>query len=476
MHQPEKRVLIIGLDGLRPDQFDPSLMPTCARLMQGGVYFENFYAAYPPHTRVNMATLTTGVRPGRHGVVSNLMYVPGAGDNGLVDTSNDRHLLSFRAQAGEPFVLVPTLGDRLHQAGKRLAGAASSSAGALLLWNINHPYRMINPASHYGEADLSQLLEKLGPVPEEPNRSKLNRAHWATQALIDVLLEDPTNQVLVLWLSEPDSSQHFYGLGSPEAKESLRVVDNCISNLMAAIDRTGLTERFDILLISDHGHSTVQAHQSLRDYLDRAQTELQVSFKPLVAGDFIYAENDTTPTHSDMHFLVSWLKAQTWCDLIFIHDNYAGLDDTLPLHLAIGTPVHERAPLVAVSPKWSHEMNSFGVPGTVRALTSYPMLKSTHGAAAPYDMRAFCVAYGPSFNAGTHVDSVHGTVDIAPTVAHLLNLNASGFDGRPLFEGMKPGGTAPLPDMARVMVTDHKTAGSPIKVAQVGSAMYFLGT
>lgn len=472
--QPEKRVLIIGLDGLRPDQFDPEIMPTCAKLRCDGTLFENFYAAYPSHTRVNMTTLTTGVHPGRHGVVSNLMYVPGAGDNGLVDTSNDQHLLSFKASVGEPFVLSPTLGDRLYSAGKRLAGAASSSAGASLLWNINHPYRLINPASHYGEADLSQVLEKLGPVPEEKNRSKTNRARWATQALIDVLLDDSNNQALVLWLSEPDSSQHFYGLGSPEAKEALRVVDTCVADVLAAIDDRGMAEQIDILLISDHGHSTVQAHQSLRDYLDRARSDLNLSFDPLVVGDYLYAPVDTVPTQQDVSELVHWLTGQEWCHLIFVHDNYTDTANTLPLNLAIHTTYHQRAPLLAVSPKWSHETNNFGVPGKVRALTSYAMLKSTHGSAAPYDLRALCIGYGPSFKADTVVSTPHGTVDIAPTVAHLIGLDKVEFcDGRPLVEGFIELSLGL--ENADVETIEYGVGDTSVKVAQVGSARYFLG-
>ncbi len=477
MQQLEKRVLIIGLDGLRPDQFDARLMPTCAKLMQSGTHFENFYAAYPSHTRVNMTTLTTGVHPGRHGVVSNLMYVPGAGDAGLVDTSNDRHLLSFKAQIGEPFVLAPTLGDRLHRMGKRLAGAASSSAGASLLWNINHPYRMINPASHYGEADLSQVLEKLGPVPEEANRSKINRARWATQALIDVLLDDPDNQVLLLWLSEPDSSQHFYGLGSPEAKEALRVVDTCVADVIAAIETVGIADQLDVLLISDHGHTSVQAHQSLREYLDRARAELPLSFEPLVAGDFLYANNGIAANERDMNLLVDWLTAQDWCDLIFIHDDYTNIDNTLPLHLAIQTTHHNRAPLLAVSPKWSHEANSFGVPGTVRALTSYAMLKSTHGSAAPYDLRALCIGYGPSFKAGEVVSVPHGTVDIAPTVAHLLGLDSNEpFEGRPLLEGLLELPPGLENGENNVEIIEHATRDTHVKIAHVGTTRYFLGS
>lgn len=482
MSNPERRVLIIGADGLRPDRVDPAVMPTYAKVIQSGSYFENFYAAYPPHTRVNMTTLTTGVHPGRHGVVSNLMFVPGAGDNGLIDTSNERHLLGFKKQVGQPVVLVPTLGDRLHRHGKRLAVAASSSAGASLLWNINHPYRILNPASSYGDADLSILLEKLGEVPAEKNRAKLERARWATRALIDVLLDDSGNQVLTLWLSEPDSSQHFYGLGAPEVKEALAVVDTCVAEVLGAIEARGLGDVFDILLISDHGHSSVRAHHSLREHVERAQDELALGFEPVIVGDFIYLPPAVEPPRHDVEAIVAWLRAQAWCDLVMVGDNrYQDIEGTLSLEVAFGPITHTRAPLLAVSPRWTHDTNEHGVPGTVSALTSLAALKSTHGAASPYDLRAFCVGYGPSFRVGVVIDTPCGTVDIAPTVCDLIGLaDSTGFDGRGLGDGL----VAQQPE-ARLNKIDSFSpshsrtsdrSDSEVRVAQEGKTRYFLGT
>ncbi len=39
----------------------------------------------------------------------------------FLQTGNHHHLIEYTAQTGEPFVLRPTLGDRLHAVGKHLA-------------------------------------------------------------------------------------------------------------------------------------------------------------------------------------------------------------------------------------------------------------------------------------------------------------------------------------------------------------------
>ena len=464
----QKRVIIIGADGLRPDLVSPDLMPTYTRLAKEGTLFNAFYAAYPPHTRVNMTTFTTGVKPGKHGVLTNLMYVPGAGEDGLVDTSNDRHLRNFEAQLG-PFVAAPTLGDRLHARGERLAVAASSSPGASLLWNPRHPSRILNPSSHFGEPDLLALHEKLGPVPQERGRSKLERARWATEALVDVLLDDPDNRVMVLWLSEPDSSQHFCGLGSPEAKEAQRVVDGCVARVLEALERKELTDVTDLLLVSDHGHSSVKAHRSLGDYLSVAHEHLKPSARFMAVGDFIYGAPGSVPTKADLTALASWLNVQPWCDVVFSSD--ASVPGTVGLEAVQGACSSGRQPLFAVSASWSDMPNAFGVPGTVDALTSLASLKSTHGSASPYDLRAFCLAYGPSFRAGVVSEKPSGTTDITPTVSKLLDLaGPQEFDGRVLSEGLREDGAVEEASISRGYKQQH------LLFADVGAARYFLGT
>ncbi|MEC0270345.1 alkaline phosphatase family protein [Paenibacillus anseongense] len=434
-----RRVLIIGTDGLRPDSVDMALMPTCGKLMERGTLFTSFHAAYPSETRVSMTTLTTGVYPGRHGVVSNLMYVQGFGEEGLLQTGNDKHLLAYRQAMSEPFILHPTLGDRLHRHGKRLAVAASSSPGASLLWNLNHPELVINPSSVYGTVELEELHRQLGHVPEEQTNIKKERALWATRSLINNHLKNEQNQVMVLWLSEPDASQHDYGIGSPEHHEALQVVDECVAEVLQAIEREGLSEAIDILWISDHGHSTIHAQGSLQGHMQRAVEELKLQTRFIAVGCYIYAVEEVEETPAEVRALIGWLQSQDWCELVFARDaKYSDLPDVLSLEILLGSITHGRAPLLAIQPKWDNEPNEYGVPGITGALTSSSKLQSSHGTASPYDMHAFFLGVGSSFKKGHVSEITCGIVDIAPTVCQLIGLSAeSGFDGRVLAEGIE---------------------------------------
>lgn len=475
-----RRVLIIGADGMRPDSVEPALMPTYAKLISQGCLFTEYYAAYPPKTRVNMATLTTGVYPGRHGVVNNLMFIPGANHDGLVQTGNDQHLLGFQQQTGQPVVLAPTLGDRLAGHGRRLAVAASSSPGASLLWNVNHPQHVINPSSHYGQPNLRALREELGTVPNEKGAS-LERARWATRALIDRLLGDPKNQVMTLWLSEPDASQHRYGLGSPEAKDALRVVDDCVAQVLEAIEQQQLTEQIDLLLISDHGHATVDPQGELAEHIACALGELELKADLVIADGFIYRQANAPLRYDDVAKLVAWLQGHDWCDLVLVgRQEFVALSGTLPIEVMLGPLRHHRAPLLAVSCSWSHDKNPYGVPGTVSRLTSSKESRSAHGAASPYEMHAFCLGYGPSFAEGLVSDMPCGTVDIAPTVCALVGLNnEEGFDGRILSEGFKDRSRAQYKTSREVKMSRGKDARGRrpgVVLARVDKTQYIQGT
>ncbi len=465
-----RRVLIIGADGLRPDLVDPRRMPTYHALLAQGSLFTAFHSAFPTHTRVNMTTLTTGTKPGRHGVINNTMYVAGAA--APIDTADPRQLLEFEKLSGESVVLTPTLGDRLRKQGERLAVAACSTPGASLLWNPKNPQRVLNASTDYGDADLAAVRDKLGPVGPDVGRTKYNACRWATRALIDVLLDQPENRVITLWLTEPDASQHFYGLGSPEALEALTVVDECVGMVVDALARKGLADEFDLLLVSDHGHSSVRHSGSLAEHLIEARDEFDLGDLIAVA-DFIYSPTgDHDP--SALPRLADWLLERPWCGLLFTSvPAMYGHRGVLPLELATGPLSHGRAPLLAVSPTWSHAVNAFGVPGSVDTLTSYSPLKSTHGTASPYDMRAFCLGVGPRFERGARIDVPCGTVDIAPTVWDLIGNDAPsasyGFDGGSL---LTLGAGTPV-RRERVAAESSREA---IEVAHVDGRSYFLGS
>ncbi|HEV2528021.1 MAG TPA: alkaline phosphatase family protein [Thermomicrobiales bacterium] len=420
-----RRVLIVGADGLRPDLLDPERMPNVAGLIRDGVRFTDHHAAYPSHTRVNMSTLATGSAPGRHGIVANTMLVPGATEDHIIDTSNYQHLDALGAAPGASALLVRSLSDVLVDAGRRVAVAGTGSSGSNVLLTLNDRGRIVNTNSAYGIADLYDLREKLGDIPERATPA-LASNDYATSAVTDLYLDDPRNAVIVLWLAEPDSSLHKFGLGSPESEQAMASVDRCLGRILEAMDRRGIRDQFDVLFLSDHGHSTVRSHATLREYVGKARADLGSHLPDVAtASDYIYARPGTSePPAAELAPLVEWLYAQPWVDIVLAgrDEDAAILPGTIPLSELWGGATNGRRPLLAVSPVWDHSANEFGVPGSVSTLTTQSALRSSHGSLSPYDMHAVMIASGPSFRSGVATHLPTGATDVLPTILSLLDL------------------------------------------------------
>lgn len=438
-NQSQRRILIIGADGLRPDLLDSRVMPTVVKLATTGVRCWDHHAVYPTHTRVNMSALATGCTPGRHGIVANTMIVPNATEDHIVDTSNYQHINALERIGKQGAVLQPTLGDILAARGERLAVAATSTPGASMLWTHRHLSRMVNPGSIYGIADLYDLREKLGEIPEKEAGAQIARQHYITDAVIRLYLDDPSNRVILLWFNEPDSSQHYFGLGSPEAVAALRNVDDCIAHLLDELDRRELRDQFDIFFISDHGHSTVRAHNTLRTYLSSAFADLGYTLPLTTASDYIYVQPGArTPSPAEFAPLVDWLVAQPWAGVVMAGVPALGqLPGVIPLRALWHNQLTERTPLLAVSPRWSHSTNEYNIPGEVHSLTTQAALRSSHGSASPFDLHAVLIANGPSFRSRYHSQIPTGAIDLLPTILALLSIKPPSLpDGRVLWEIM----------------------------------------
>lgn len=435
-----RRVLVFGADGLRPDLIDPDLMPHVGKLQAMGVRFTDHHAAYPSHTRVNASTLATGATPGRHGIVANTMLVPYATDDHIVDTSLYQHLDSLAASDPNGRAqFVTSLSDILVRNDARVAVAGTGSSGSNVLWTFADRGRMVNPNSAFGLADLYDLREKLGEIPDAtvPN---LERNRYATRAVIDLFLHDPRNRVITLWLAEPDSALHKFGLGSPESRAGMKSADESLGAILDAMEQRGIRDQFDILFISDHGHSTVRTHKSLREFLIDGRKELGNHVPELsTASDFIYAKPGTSePTVDQLAPLVAWLLTQPWVDIVCGGlEGSEKLPGVLPLTDLWNGQLNPRRPLLAVSPMWSDGVNDFAIPGTVAALTTQTALKSSHGSLSPYDMHATLIANGPSFREGVTSTLPTGATDITPTILTILGLEVpEAIDGRVLHEAL----------------------------------------
>ncbi|TVR68290.1 MAG: hypothetical protein EA415_16475 [Sphaerobacteraceae bacterium] len=439
MIKQDRRVLIVGIDGLRPDLFDPEAMPTIARFVETGVSATQYHSIYPTHTRAINTTLATGCTPGMHGWMANVYRHNGVTDDGIINTADAAHIQAMDDATGLNAIKVPTLGDLLARYGKKVGVASTQSSGASLIWSRKQSYPVATVSTTYDRADTQQIWDQVGTPPgiDEPKPGKSGQSHWAKRVVIDRYLDDPDVAVIYFYMVEPDFSLHYYGLGAPEVTEALTECDRALAEVLDAMDQRGVRDQFDVIVLSDHGHSTTKMSRSLTEHLDRARATLGQNIPELTtASDYIYQVNgNPIPTAAEIEPVVRWLQEQPWAGAVFSHAAYAELPGVLPLSAVWNGHEAERSPLLAISPAWSDAPNKNGIPGMLAALTEHSGLRSTHGSCSPFEMHAFWSASGPDFLEGVTTDIPAGGTDLLPTVLTLLGLPVPEWiDGRAMQE------------------------------------------
>jgi arylsulfatase A-like enzyme len=444
-------VIVFVVDGLRPDAITPHDTPTLFRLRAEGVEFTNSHAAFPTVTRVNAATIATGMQPGTHGIVGNQMYVPAVDPKRAFDTGNFKNFLALDRVSGGRLVMGPTLGERLQTHGMTLAGVSSGSTGSSFVLNPRAPTGagvVVNGYFDPGKtvaypSDVSEkILSKLGPAPAKPAGRHDVAVTWTERVLREYVLPELRPDVVINWLTEPDHTQHDAGVGSPSAREALANDDREIARVLATLDDLGLTASTDVLVASDHGFTTntggVDVAGALRDG----------GFDDVVLANSGQAVGLHVEGHAARRIasIARFVQSHDWGGVVFSAcrepgDHRGVVDGTFSLEL-IHVANAERGPDLLLTFPWTSEKSAAGVRGTDLACVSggAKLYASDHGSMSPWNVRNTLLAWGASFKPRTVVRAPAGNVDLTPTILALLGIpDRDGLDGRVLGEALAGG-------------------------------------
>jgi arylsulfatase A-like enzyme len=305
------------------------------------------------------------------------------------------------------------------------------------------------------------LRDALGEFPAV-TLPKRERDLWTTKALIGPLWEKELPAFSLLWLSEPDYSQHETGPASPTALDAIRSSDENLGRVLAALDQRGWRDQTDVLVVSDHAFSTI-AHS-----IDTAKTLTEAGFHAVrgfprsgaKTGDIMVVGNGGAVFlyvigHS--HFLIEKavrrLQSESFCGVIFTREPIEGtfrLKDVM-----LDSP---DAPDIVVSLRWTPEANEHGVPGKIDSdYSEYGPGQGMHASLSAFDMHNICFAAGPHFRKGYRDELPTGNIDIAPTILALLKVSPpKPMSGRVLTEAL-PGSDSAAPKVdTRHLEADYR--------------------
>jgi Uncharacterized proteins of the AP superfamily len=202
-----EHVLIISIDGLRPDRALWADMPVLRSMAKNGAY--TFWArttavsiTLPSHT-----SMLTGVTPRKHGV----------------EWNSDLPL-------NEPvYPRVPTVFELAKNAGYTTALIAGKSKFSTLA----------KPGTVTWTA-----------IPEAKNSSG---SHATVTAAAARIIEEHKPALIVVHYNEVDSTGHKYGWGSAEQFAKIEETDRELGHLLEALDRAGIRNSTTIIVSADHG-------------------------------------------------------------------------------------------------------------------------------------------------------------------------------------------------------------------------------
>jgi arylsulfatase A-like enzyme len=306
---PDRSVVIVVWDGLRADSIDPADMPNLVRLRDAGTELTDNHATYPTFTMMNAASFATGAFPDATGYYGNAVWQPDATGNDsagkpvdyrqpvfsedyaildalkrsapqllMVDTlfmaaqaaglstltigKTGAAYLQDNARGGmvldERTVLPLALAKELQAAGIALPATAANAypAGALVLDAQNGSPTDFKP--------VQKLKDGVTSDPSDDGGSPVKAAlEHMVNAYVEYILPHKNPRLTVVWLRDPDSTEHGYAVGSANWHDALRANDALLGRILAKLEALGKRDATDIIVIADHGHSNVSGPQDL---------------------------------------------------------------------------------------------------------------------------------------------------------------------------------------------------------------------
>jgi predicted AlkP superfamily pyrophosphatase or phosphodiesterase len=240
-----QRVIIISIDGLRPDAIEAANAETLKKLIERGAYCAKAETIRPSITLPSHTSMLSGLDYERHGITWN----------------------NYRAG----YIVHPTVFSVVNQVGKKTAMLFSKDKfhflanPACVHWVYGPPVPAKIPVSEdYSDIEQLKLMLKREedaaklPPPKTPitpppgdlmtTAEMLGRAFataWPVQKW----------PLTFIHFREADEAGHRKGWMGPEYIEGVKAVDKALSGIVATIEKNGGFETTALIISADHGGS-----------------------------------------------------------------------------------------------------------------------------------------------------------------------------------------------------------------------------
>ena len=372
--RPAQLLILVSVDGFRWDYLKKHEAPVLAQLATASVHATRLTPSFPSKTFPNHYTLVTGLYPAHHGIVGNWFFDPASGETfGMSKPASNSEERWWAG--GEPVWITA------EKQGVR---------SACFFW----------PGSETTHDGVRPSFFK-------PFDKKLRTAE-RVDGLLTWLALPPAERprFATLYFDVVDDMGHRHGPDAPETVAAIKEVDAALARLLAGLDRLGLRDRTDLVIVSDHGMSEQSPDQVI--FLEDLMTVSQVRVDSTGPTGGVRPKPGTVTAAE----LVASIRAKAPPQL------QVWLRDETPAHYHFrGNPRIPDVVLLA-DDHWNIESRT----GWPKRVLTYN--KGNHGwdPATP-NMGALFIAHGPSFRSGVEIPGVENI--------HLYNLLCAALGLKP---------------------------------------------
>jgi hypothetical protein len=477
------RFVVFVFDALRRDMISAEHMPHLRRFIDEGCDFPSSRCVFPSATRVNSAALACGAMPAATGVVANQFFDPHVYTGKLFHTGKHDDMQAAEQAYGGAFVTAPTVADVLASHGHRVAVVSSGSAGTTHLLNPRSAvhghvtlclsdWRRSSP-----EAYAADILRRYGPIPPgaKPN---VERIRLQMDMILEAVLPEVAPEVLFVWFSDPDSTYHECGIGSPESIAAIANTDRQFGRFLDVWRAHPEQARCTVAVCSDHAQLSaerrVRPKEAMRAAGLNVGTFLDAQTPYAGSAGYYGAISVAGGNPEKLAMLAEWLQGEPWCGHVFTPDGdgiRGGIAGTLDRRLLMLE--HARAPALYYTMRADDAPNRFGLPGTCWfASSEIPDGGGTHGGLHRIEMNNLLALQGARFRRAFRSAWPASQTDLAPTLLSGFGIPAPAtMTGRVLSEALE-NAAEPPPVETRVFDAQSARHAQLLRVWRVGSTAY----
>jgi predicted AlkP superfamily pyrophosphatase or phosphodiesterase len=253
--QEKKHVIIISIDGFRPDFYreDKWATPILHQLAKNGVSANGVRGVFPSVTYPSHTTILTGKMPLEHGIYYNSPFEP--------DGATGRWYWESE------LIKTPTLWSLAKNAGLKTASVFwPVSVGAPVDYNIPEFWsldenvdRILPIRENTKPKGLFEEIEQnaTGKLTETDLNSDFLSADENGSRMVAYLIKKYQPNLLTFHIYSVDHASHAEGRDGEMVKRAVAGADHAVGNILEAIEQAGVKENTSLIITGDHGFVNV---------------------------------------------------------------------------------------------------------------------------------------------------------------------------------------------------------------------------